>query len=815
MSDVWQNVWEKIYLGSTTSKGDNIEKLKAIWDELNVTPRPADKRAGLLHFNLMGSINRFIDLEKLGKSIPALLASIAKWKYQNKPYEVSVSKYRMLAEYNVRFPTELGLPMRFLATLPLLMSAQGSLKGDGKGGMKSCINAEFSLKLSSEIRVDIPFNGKFIATGVDVRVDFLPPSDLNFSYKVPGQIKMTWIPEKKLKPFFYYHVLPYTITSDLAKSLTPILEDHGIKNIVLVDKPIAHRLPIGGRYGVNIQLAEIVHMVNSDKMVWWQWFQKWNFNGLFNLGFVPLELRGRHHAFFYDPSGTHARSVTVYFQYQHATKSSKNTRIYESGSSESKVAVEADLISPVVPEFFPVLGRLFKNLECGSAHLLRAGIITEQKNGTFIHFNLIAGLSKDAWNTKDFTDIQIEKYTSGNVPATKEFNYSICYTSNRTWNNPNAYGFSKNVLELNDEKKITFGENCNQSGIRLTTKAYRDREAANAASESQQCFKNHTILSLYVSPECTEAQRTDQTYNNYELIAETENLSETANYWINTACQWIIYKLYPFTVKHIQGQSNAANRSTVTIKRDFNTGTSNITFIRPTETVVAVNVRTGDETVNQWARFSPLIFAYSKIFYPLNAGRNFIREASRLSSGGISEAKCVIGHDKVHTYDDVFYNYTINDCPHVLMTDCRKESMIAVLAREGDQGKIVTVINGQDIIELNPTGDVTVNGGKTVYTSLRDRGRIEIRSPGSKAILAVIYKQDGHLIMEMKHLNLIIRIHSSEMELSAPQHLRGRVCGLCGDFNQQTLGEFKTPDRCVVSTGDLMAASFKVYISHS
>ncbi|KAI9554120.1 hypothetical protein GHT06_019392 [Daphnia sinensis] len=806
MSDIWQSVWDKIYLGSMTLKEDNIEKLKAIWDELNATHRPADKRAGLLHFSLMGSLNRFIDLEKLGKSIPALLASIT--KFENKPYEVSVSKYRMLAEYNVRFPTELGLPMRFLATLPLLMSVQGNLKSDGKGGIKSCINAEFSLKLSSEIRVDIPFNGKFIATGVDVRVDFRPPSELYFNYKSPGQIKMTWIPGKKLKSFFYYHVFPYTVTSDLTKTFTPILEDHGTNNIVLIDKPVVHRLPIGDRYGVNIQLAENVHMVNSDKMVWWQWFQKWNLNGLFNLGFVPLELRGRHHALFYDPSGTRARSVTVYFQYQHATKSSKNTRVYESGSSESRTAAEADLVSPVVPEFCPFLGRLFKNLECGSAHLLRTGIITEQKNGTFIHFNLIAGVSKDAWNTKDFTDIQIEKYTSGNVPASKKFDYSICYTSNRTWNNPNAYGFSKNVLQLNDEKKIAFGEHCNQSEIRLTAKAYRDRETASAASENQQCFKDHTTPSLYVSPECTEAQRMDQTYNNYEVVVESKNLSDTANYWINTARQWINYKLYPFTVKHMQGQSNAPHRATLTIKRDLHTGTNNITFVRPTETVLAVNVRPEDGTVNQWARFSPLIFAYSKIFYPLNAGRNFLREASRLSSGGISEAKCVIGHDQVHTYDDVVYNYTINDCPHVLMTDCRKESMIAVIVREGDGGKIATVINGQDVIELNPAGDVTVNGGKTGYTSLRDRGRIEIRSPGSKAILAVIYKHDGHPVMEMKHL--IIRIHSSEVELSAPQHLRGRVCGLCGDFNQQTLGEFKTPDRCVVSTGELMAASFKM-----
>ena len=50
--------------------------------------------------------------------------------------------------------------------------------------------------------------------------------------------------------------------------------------------------------------------------------------------------------------------------------------------------------------------------------------------------------------------------------------------------------------------------------------------------------------------------------------------------------------------------------------------------------------------------------------------------------------------------------------------------------------------------------------------------------------------------------------------MTAPQYLRGRTCGVCGDFNQEIAGEFKTPARCAVSDGELMAASFKVFIAN-
>ena len=81
MADVWQTIFGKIY-GSNKS-GEKMAALKGIWDELNVAARPADKRTGLLHINLMGSINRFINLAKLEDQIPKYMANMM--KYQNAP----------------------------------------------------------------------------------------------------------------------------------------------------------------------------------------------------------------------------------------------------------------------------------------------------------------------------------------------------------------------------------------------------------------------------------------------------------------------------------------------------------------------------------------------------------------------------------------------------------------------------------------------------------------------------------------------------------------------------------------------------------
>ena len=820
MGDIWQNIFGKLYgrmspkYESSSRSHESIGNLKGIWDELNATPRPADKRAGLLHINLMGSINRFINLEKFEESIPSFLAEAM--KYQNMPYEVSVTKYRMLAEYNVRFPTELGLPMRFLATLPILVSMQGALKGDGQGGIKSDVAAELSWKLTSEIRVEIPFNGNYIATGVDVRVDSRAPKDLTFNYQAPGQIKVTWTPGSKATDLLYYHVKPYTVTRNWADSAKPTLEDSKVHIINVNEKPIYREFPLGERFGVNIKYIEKTEIDFADKWSWAQWFQKWDINAISNLGFIPLEIRNREYAIRYEPSGTRARAISTFFQYQYATKTCQHSVVFEAGSNKPRTPSEPEIVShtPIAAEFRPVVERVFKNIESGNAHLVRAGFTAEQKDGTFIHFNATVGLSKDAWYTKDFTDIQIEKYTSTgpNVRANRKVDYNVCYWAIRNWNKPPTYGFSKDVLYLTEEDHIAFGEQCDQNKIRFKAKVYRDDYAAKAAMYSpagKQCQKDLATGFMYGSPACTEARQMDQTYNNYEMTAEAENLPESVTYWANSFRQWFNHKLYPFTVKHTQGQTNNPKRSSWIIRRDPFTGASNMTFVRPMETLVAHNVRFG---FTEWQRFSPLTYAYAQIFYPLSAGSNFVRDAVNITSGSVSESRCYVGDEAVYTFDGAFYNYTVGDCPHVLLTDCHKQSEIAVTAHQGHDGhKIVTVIYGKDTVELDPTGYVTINGAKTSYKSMDKETRFEIRETGEKAIKAVVYPHAGDsIVMEIKSFHFFIKVQGSHVELSAPMHLRGRTCGLCGDFNQEIQGEWKTADRCAVSDGEIMAASFKV-----
>lgn len=125
----------------------------------------------------------------------------------------------------------------------------------------------------------------------------------------------------------------------------------------------------------------------------------------------------------------------------------------------------------------------------------------------------------------------------------------------------------------------------------------------------------------------------------------------------------------------------------------------------------------------------------------------------------------------------------------------------------------MTVIYGKDTFELDPLHYIVVNGIKTTLKDIEKGNHIEIRSPGAKSITVVIFPlADGGIILDIRSLQFFFKVQGSHVELSAPVHLRGRTCGLCGDFNQEIEDEIKSPDRCTLSSGNLMAASFKVYL---
>ncbi|XP_046638923.1 vitellogenin-like [Daphnia pulicaria] len=817
MFDTWSSIMGRIY-GSVNPKygalwaageklGDKKEDaLKGIWDALYAIARPADKTAGLMHIDMLGgSVNRFANFADLTESIPKFMAANMN---RTKETKISTTKYRMLGDYNARFATELGLPMRYLFNLATVFSIQGEIKSDGKGGIDTDLNVLSTWKLVGEIRVDVPFSGSYIATGVDVLIDSHAPRNMNFAYPKQKWI-INMIPSDQIIDLLYYHVKPYTVSRSFIK---PTLEGQELYVISVTDKPLKRDFNLGGQLmGVNVKMFEETESL-SNNFSWRDWLSKWDMNSFSNLGMLPLELNNRKYKIRYDPYGTTGKNVAISMFFQYAAKSSTNNLVYESGSSQARYPTEPEVISysPIRDHFRPLVVNLFSDIENGNARLMETTVTAEGKNGTIDHFSSTVGMAMNTRYTKDCLDWQAEHSTTG-PNGYKKVNSKICYKAVRKWNNPPIYGFSKDVLEMTEEDDIGFGPECERK-VHFTAKLSRDESAAQAAINSasgKQCLKD-MASGLEGSPACTEARILDHTYNNYEMKSVTDNMVDWWLQWARGFSFDMNRLIEPFIVEHKHAQTNTPGQASWSIKRDPLTGESDMTFVRPHEVVVAKNVR--EDVMASWKRFSPMTFLALKSYYPLSAGTNFIAQSLNWFSGGVSEAKCYVGSSSVDTFDGASYKYAVDGNYHVLLTDCSRRSQIAILARKGNYGqKIITVHLGKDTIEMDPTAYVSVNGAKTDFTKMEKGSFIEIRTPGSKSIKMVVFPMpEGGLIFDIRSIQFWMKIKGDYVELSAPIHMRGRACGLCGDFNQELTGEFKTADRCVLTSGELMAASFKL-----
>ena len=173
------------------------------------------------------------------------------------------------------------------------------------------------------------------------------------------------------------------------------------------------------------------------------------------------------------------------------------------------------------------------------------------------------------------------------------------------------------------------------------------------------------------------------------------------NWWFNQVGNWFNHKAYPYLVEH-RKEPNDADKFSWKIMRDPESGDVDFVVVRSTEMLVASHIR--DPIL-------PIFDISSKYwsFFPISAGRSFYREFLDVTSAGASESLCYVANDSILTFDGPGYNYTLDSCQHVLMTDCWKQSNVAVMARQEGRHKIVTVVSGPDSIVIDPSGKVNLN----------------------------------------------------------------------------------------------------------
>ena len=115
---------------------------------------------------------------------------------------------------------------------------------------------------------------------------------------------------------------------------------------------------------------------------------------------------------------------------------------------------------------------------------------------------------------------------------------------------------------------------------------------------------------------------------------------------------------------------------------------------------------------------------------PLIASKSTIEQSYAAVTGSSLYGKCVLGQGYVQTFDKKTYGYQVDQCEHIITSDCSKEYNHAVIAKEVDGLKHITVYHKMSKLSLIPSyssyklevdgHEVAMIKNKLVYVQSKD-----------------------------------------------------------------------------------------------
>merc|ERR1719347_1239883 len=234
----------------------------------------------------------------------------------------------------------------------------------------------------------------------------------------------------------------------------------------------------------------------------------------------------------------------------------------------------------------------------------------------------------------------------------------------------------------------------------------------------------------------------------------------------------------------------------VVLKLNFNQKLNTVSMHvqSPRDTVVFKNIRLPVE---------------AKYIFPLIAKKCPIEQSYEAITGSPLFGKCILGQGFVHTFDKKAYGYQVDTCDHIITSDCSKEFKNAVLAKEINGQKHITVFHMKSKISLIPSVSsykLEVDGQEL---SLIKNKMMVIPSKDLLSIFSVFWSSDSSIVLETPAVRVTL-YNGKEAKVEDKNLLAdGSQCGLCGDYNRNLVAEIKSSKGCVYSSPYAAALSYR------
>merc|ERR1711962_128702 len=197
----------------------------------------------------------------------------------------------------------------------------------------------------------------------------------------------------------------------------------------------------------------------------------------------------------------------------------------------------------------------------------------------------------------------------------------------------------------------------------------------------------------------------------------------------------------------------------------------------------------------------------TKNLLPICTKHSFASRVMQTLTNFNSPSSCVIEGGRVKTFDRFDYDYSLNDCEHIIFTESSPRPRIPVSTKETPEKQIVIMVVDGHKYEVEIKKEtrysrinkaiIKVNGEVKEWRTIQQQLQQQLQKPqqmksfdershnhSSHEGTYVTSFEDGIYAIVSKKYGVHVLAYGKHMEVKSYQHiLRDRVTGLCGDLN--------------------------------
>jgi len=778
------SILEKIlhYIGNAATTSPNVtNQLNKIAEELALTPRSLGSPELYLEQSVLGMDSAvYMNLKDILEGFETMSSSLAKMN----GVEFSHASAMEMVEVTAFGMTETGFPILSSVSMPLVAAVKGSVKvnAQSEGQTLAKVSAKiiptFNVKMQSIAGVISPFTEEMVASVVEGSIHSSIPvelgitvtrDDIDISIKTPEEIVRRGPVTEGLHAF----ITPFTAHQTL-HTIKPISHDSSVKEIVSGINRTPIDLPIGQSLGLAGRLIVESDAKFTDIMSYMQKIGQHSPLSLLSAGILPSSVRKSSVKIDYHPSESETKEFNINLKL--ASTAGLLESLQHSSGQES---ISANLKS--------VLSRFVSHESNSVAKLVKISASAKSMSQTKSIQTVIAVGKKSVSSQSVETMGAVEVV----VPATGS-TYGIRYEGKLTlptlkyrWNVGKQLA---QPMDMSFVGKIVIGKPSSEMEVKIDTRLAKSHGLIRSIQESPE-FKTcmaEIRMGLNLTPTCLLVQQQAASLDKLSLTLNVPKVISRS-----TVSSMVVDLLKALTVgqmEYLPSSSSSVSGSEIDIIRieaiaDRLSELAQIIVHAPTGVSLKIgNIR---------------LLGVTKTLFPLPILNELSTVATQKLFGLETPSACRVEPNLFTTFDNKTVRYTINDCEHVLVLDGAMKFPIGVLARTVSGGmKAVKILAGASVIELIPethTMKVLVDGQAVTVVN----GQVVEKMTPSGPIIVKHYL-DGVYMVRVPSQSLSVSTNGVSVEVSAPQYLKSRSVGLCGDMNGEVSADLKSPRECVM-----------------